>query len=59
MECYSSSNQLPISNSLVSIRKMFEVNFAEKGSNARKREEAAYMMFNDYLQEIEGIINYS
>ena len=37
-----------------SIRKLFtEVRFSEAGTNARTREEAAYMHFVDYLDDCE------
>ena len=32
---------------------MFRVNYSESGSNARQREESTYMMFAEYLEEIE------
>ena len=36
------------------IRKIFKtVRFSEEGSNAREREQNAYMMFLDYLDECE------
>ena len=40
------------------IRKIFKtVRFSEEGSNAREREQNAYMMFLDYLDECEkGIV---
>ena len=30
-----------------------DVRFSERGSNAREKEESAYMMFLDYLEECE------
>ena len=36
------------------VRKMFKkVQFSESGSNARVKEESAYMMFLEYLDECE------
>ena len=28
--------------------------YSEKGSNERSREEATYLLFNEYLEEIEA-----
>ena len=37
-----------------SIRKLFsQIEYSEKGSNARKAEERAFMFFIDYLDECE------
>ena len=38
-----------------SMRKMFEnIHFSEKGYTAREKEENAYMMFLNYLDECEN-----
>ena len=35
------------------VRKVFKVRFSENGSNAKIKEENAYMMFIEYLEECE------
>ena len=35
------------------IRKLFKVRFSEEGSNAKIKEQNAYMMFIDYLEDCE------
>ena len=30
--------------------------YSERGSNSREKEENAYMMFIDYLEECEGLL---
>ncbi len=37
------------------VRKLFtEIKYSEKGSNERMKEEAVYMFFYDYMEDVEG-----
>jgi hypothetical protein len=39
------------------IKELFNVRWSCEGSNCRKKEEEAYMMFLDYLYKCEGKIH--
>lgn len=54
--CLANSNfYYTVLYSVDDIRELFtEVKYSEKGSNERKKEEASYMFFYDYMEECQG-----
>ena len=48
---------MPLNLHVDAIKDLFNVRWSCEGSNCRKKEEEAYMMFLDYLYKCEGKIH--